>query len=167
MTDPRILVIDDFLEDTQALIDGASIKPHTQRWKDAERRCSLGWISAAKLGCMDAVRALTPLGTCESIQLCHYGVGQGYPVHMDENASTRADHRRYTTVILYLNTPEAGGATYFPQLDRRVEAKKGRLLLFDTTDPVTHIINPRSEHAGEPVLAGKKWIVTLWFRKPV
>jgi len=61
---------------------------------------------------------------------------------------------------MYLNTPEAGGGTAFPQVGLTVTALRGSAVYFayDTGDEA-------SLHAGLPVEKGEKWIATKWLRE--
>lgn len=112
-----------------------------------------------------SVRRAEPLAV-----LC-YGPAQEYKPHYDWLGGTslasdplgRAGDR-VATVLGYLNTPEAGGATYFPQLDIRVPAEQGQVLIFANVDRKGEP-SRRSQHAGEPVLAGEKWVASLWLRE--
>ena len=63
---------------------------------------------------------------------------------------------------MYLNTPEAGGATVFPDVRLEVAPVKGNAVFFsyDRAHPVS-----RSLHGGAPVLAGEKWVATKWMRE--
>ncbi|MBK8101662.1 MAG: 2OG-Fe(II) oxygenase [Planctomycetes bacterium] len=62
---------------------------------------------------------------------------------------------------MYLNTPECGGATTFPDIAVDVAPHAGNALFFayDRPHPDT-----RTRHVGAPVLAGEKWIATRWLR---
>ena len=77
--------------------------------------------------------------------------------------------QRMITVIAYLNDVEEGGGTSFPKLEVTIPAKKGNVVVFhnalesiSTTHPK---VNPRSLHAGMPVIKGEKWMTNLWFRE--
>jgi prolyl 4-hydroxylase len=70
--------------------------------------------------------------------------------------------QRLATLIVYLQPPERGGATYMANLGLRVMPKKGSALFFSY--PVA-TKQSGTRHAGEPVLSGEKWIMTKWFRE--
>ena len=60
------------------------------------------------------------------------------------------------TFYMYLNTPEEGGGTRFPQLNFTVEAKEGHAVMWpgihaNGTDDL------RTEHEGQTVLKGLKY----------
>ena len=61
---------------------------------------------------------------------------------------------RIMTFITYLNDVEEGGETEFLYYPRRVEARKGRTILFPGS--FTHV------HRGNQPLSGTKYILTGW-----
>ena len=69
--------------------------------------------------------------------------------HVDVQDHSSA--RRFLVCFLYLNTVGAGGTTTFPKLGHQVKPKCGRMLMFPA--------NWMYRHSGDPVLAGKKYIV--------
>jgi prolyl 4-hydroxylase len=64
--------------------------------------------------------------------------------------------------VAYLNTPERGGATTFPDVNLEVAPVKGNAVFFsyDRAHPMTKTL-----HGGAPVLAGEKWVATKWLRE--
>ena len=109
----------------------------------------------------------------EPLQGQRYDLDGFYRPHYDafdsEKKSLYAQHtqnggQRTWTGMVNLNTPKKGGATIFPNLDLVVPAKQGQLLLWNNTH-ADGGINPLSLHGGEKVLAGKKYIITQWFRE--
>ena len=72
--------------------------------------------------------------------------------------------QRVATIVMYLNTPEAGGATIFPDVRLAVSPIKGNAVFFsyDRPHPMTHTL-----HGGAPVKAGEKWVATKWLREGV
>lgn len=111
-----------------------------------------------------------PLG--ETLQGQRYQAGEQFKAHCDFfNASALAQHmtpawgQRSWTVMVWLQAPEAGGATVFPRAGLTCTPIPGAALVWHnllTTGPA----NPDTLHAGEPVTAGEKWILTKWFRVP-
>ena len=67
------------------------------------------------------------------------------------------------TVFAYLSDVAEGGATDFPDLGVRVAAKRGRIVHFHNLR-ADGSGDPRTVHAGMPVVAGEKWLATLWTR---
>lgn len=118
-----------------------------------------------------AAAANASVQRAEPLAVLCYGPAQEYKPHYDWLGGTslasdplgRAGDR-VLTVLGYLNTPGAGGATYFPQLDIRVPAERGQVLVFANVDPHGQP-SRRSQHAGEPVVAGEKWLASLWLRE--
>jgi prolyl 4-hydroxylase len=63
---------------------------------------------------------------------------------------------------MYLNEPERGGATVFPDLQLSVVPKRGSAVFFNYNRPHP---STRTLHGGAPVEAGHKWIATKWLRE--
>lgn len=72
--------------------------------------------------------------------------------------------QRTWTAMIYLNQPEAGGATAFKFLDLAVLPQPGRLLIWNNMQ-ADGSPNPWTTHSGQPVEAGTKYIVTKWYRE--
>lgn len=117
-----------------------------------------------------AVAAQLPLSTAERLQVVHYPTGGKYNPHYDafspEKTRCLAHGQRIRTALIYLNTPVRGGGTDFPRLKQTIEAKEGRLVMWDNVIEGTTERNPDSLHAGLPVEDGEKWVCNLWFRSP-
>lgn len=111
-----------------------------------------------------------PVGHGEGLQILRYRPGAEYLPHYDyfdpRHASTPAilkrGGQRVATLVMYLNTPEGGGGTVFPDVGLEVAPVKGNAVFFayDRPHPMT-----RSLHGGSPVLAGEKWVATKWLRE--
>lgn len=111
-----------------------------------------------------------PIDHGEGLQVLRYGPGAEYKPHYDyfdpaEAGTPRMLQRggqRLATLVMYLNTPQAGGATVFPQLGLSVAPQQGHAVFFsyDKAHP-----GSRSLHGGAPVLAGEKWVATKWLRE--
>jgi prolyl 4-hydroxylase len=108
----------------------------------------------------------------EPLQILHYGLkGEYLPHHdyfdpMDPGTAVilKTGGQRIATLVIYLNTPEEGGGTHFPELDLEVKARKGSAVYFEYMNKSGQI-DSRSLHAGLPVLKGEKWIATKWLRE--
>ena len=61
---------------------------------------------------------------------------------------------RYLVLLWYLNDVEEGGETRFPQLEYKVEARAGRLLMF----PPYWMY----QHEGRPPISGDKYILSTY-----
>ena len=111
-----------------------------------------------------------PLVNGEGLQVLHYRPGAEYKPHHDYfdpaqpgmAAVLRRGGQRVATVLVYLNTPQQGGGTVFPDVQLEVAPIKGNAVFFsyDRPHPVT-----RSLHGGAPVLSGEKWVATKWLRE--
>lgn len=101
----------------------------------------------------------------EPWQAIRYGPGEHFEVHHDGGLFGDDDAgERQTTVLLYVQTPDAGGATDFTDLGRTVAARAGRLVLWrNLTDD--GCLDERMRHQALPVLAGRKTVLTTWERQ--
>ena len=70
--------------------------------------------------------------------------------------------QRVATIVMYLNSPEKGGGTTFPDVGVEVGPVKGNAVFFsyDRPHPSTKTL-----HGGAPVIAGEKWVATKWLRE--
>lgn len=116
------------------------------------------------------ISALTgyPIENGEGIQVLRYQPGQQYKPHYDyfdpssPGVSAQLDNNRVCTFLMYLNTPENGGATVFPDAGVSVAARQGNALMFEYSTPTP---DTKTLHGGAPVLKGEKWIATKWIRR--
>lgn len=108
----------------------------------------------------------------EPLQGQRYEVGQEFRPHSDffyvdqpywEEYSSHGGQRTWTAMI-YLNEPESGGATGFNYLDLNVMPRTGRVLIWNNM-AIDGSPNPWTEHCGQPVGGGIKYIVTKWYRE--
>ena len=71
---------------------------------------------------------------------------------------------RLVSVFVYLQLPEAGGRTAFPQLQQSFQPRAGGALVWYNLD--RHgTPDERTLHAGEPTEGGggeEKWIAQIW-----
>ena len=184
MESPALRVLNDFLsgEECDALIEQA--RPRLQRAKTVDsagkqqidaRRTSEGMFFIT--GETPLIRRIEqriasmlsmPIEHGEGLQILHYLPGQQYEPHYDWfnpeqpgfAAITAKGGQRVASLVMYLNTPEAGGGTAFPEVGVTVTALRGAAVYFayDTGDTA-------SLHAGLPVQQGEKWIATKWLRE--
>ena len=113
-----------------------------------------------------------PLENGEGLQILRYRPGAEYkphhdyfdPVHPGTARILQRGGQRVGTVVMYLNTPEGGGATTFPEVGLEVAPVRGNAVFFsyDRAHPATKTL-----HGGAPVLAGEKWVATKWLRQGV
>ncbi len=113
-----------------------------------------------------------PVERGEGIQVLHYRPGAEYKPHYDyfdpDQPGTptilKRGGQRVGTLVMYLNDPEAGGGTTFPDVGLEVAPRKGSAVFFNYNRPHP---STRSLHGGAPVLAGDKWVATKWLREEV
>jgi hypothetical protein len=113
-----------------------------------------------------------PLSHAEHLVLLRYIPGEEYKPHRDylppsaPGVSANPDQpgQRVHTVFCYLTDVESGGETDFPLLDVRVQPKQGRVVHFHNLH-ANGMPDDRTLHAGMPVIAGTKWLATLWTRE--
>lgn len=120
------------------------------------------------------IAALTGLDPAhgEPMQGQRYAVGQEFKPHTDYFEPNGADFQTYCavsgqrtwTVMIYLNEPEAGGATRFVEIDKMVKPEPGKLLAWNNRTPDGRV-NGDTLHHGMKVRAGTKYVVTKWFRE--
>jgi prolyl 4-hydroxylase len=111
-----------------------------------------------------------PLENGEGLQVLHYLPGAEYRPHHDyfdpaksgTASITARGGQRVGTLIMYLNSPEKGGGTTFPDVALEVAPVKGHAVFFsyDRAHPSTKTL-----HGGAPVIAGEKWVATKWLRQ--
>jgi prolyl 4-hydroxylase len=112
-----------------------------------------------------------PIENGEGLQVLHYRPGAEYKPHYDyfdpaqPGTSTilKRGGQRVGTLLMYLNDPEKGGGTIFPDAGGlEVAPKRGNAVFFsyDRAHPST-----KSLHGGTPVVAGEKWVATKWLRE--
>lgn len=108
----------------------------------------------------------------ETVEGQRYTVGQEFRLHSDyfapgqpySDAAAGEGGQRSWTAMVYLDRPEAGGATGFPFVPIAIPPTPGMLLAWDNMGR-DGLPNPQSRHAGMPVEAGAKHILTKWFRE--
>jgi prolyl 4-hydroxylase len=113
-----------------------------------------------------------PLEHGEGLQVLRYPVGAQSMPHYDflmptsdaNCASLARSGQRVSTLIVYLNEVERGGETVFPESGLEVAPRRGSALYFEYCNADGQL-DPLSLHAGAPVIAGEKWIVTKWMRQ--
>lgn len=111
-----------------------------------------------------------PVENGEGLQVLRYGPGAEYKPHYDyfdpaqpgTSSIVKRGGQRVGTVVMYLNTPQQGGATTFPDVQLEVSAQRGHAVFFSYAQPHP---GTRTLHGGAPVLAGEKWVATKWLRQ--
>jgi prolyl 4-hydroxylase len=136
--------------------------------------CDLDAAHPAVIEIEEKIRALVGLAGAhgEPMQGQRYAVGQEFKGHTDYFDPTGADFARYCTVagqrtwtvMIYLNAPQAGGATRFKTIDKIVQPETGKLLAWNNLR-ADGTPNPSTIHQGMKVRAGAKYVITKWFRE--
>jgi prolyl 4-hydroxylase len=120
---------------------------------------------------INAITGIQPeLG--ETIQGQRYAVGQQFKPHHDffyvdqGYYKTEAEQggQRTWTAMAFLNEPEAGGQTNFPELNVKISPRAGNLFVWNNMD-VHGEPNRFTLHQGMPVIAGLKYVITKWYRE--
>ncbi|AOG25225.1 2OG-Fe(II) oxygenase [Acidovorax sp. RAC01] len=111
-----------------------------------------------------------PVENGEGLQVLHYRPGAEYKPHYDyfdpaepgTPTIVKRGGQRVGTLVMYLNTPEKGGGTVFPDVHMEVAPQRGNAVFFSYERPHP---STRTLHGGAPVIAGHKWIATKWLRE--
>mmetsp|Transcript_10538 Transcript_10538/g.25391 ORF Transcript_10538/g.25391 Transcript_10538/m.25391 type:complete len:613 (-) Transcript_10538:2-1840(-) len=112
----------------------------------------------------------------ESLQVVRYKKGEEYTPHHDfisPSINNRHQPSRFATLLIYLNDVKEGGETRFPRAlnnynseGLEITPKVGRAVLFYSTLEDGNF-DDLSQHGGNKVLAGNKWLANLWIWDPV
>jgi len=111
-----------------------------------------------------------PYENGEGLQVLRYRHGAQYVPHYDyfdplQPGTPRILERggqRVGTIVMYLRTPERGGATIFPDIGLEVAPIKGSAVFFSYDRPHP---DTRTLHGGMPVTLGEKYVATKWMRE--
>ncbi|KAG7371419.1 2-oxyglutarate/Fe(II) oxygenase [Nitzschia inconspicua] len=106
----------------------------------------------------------------EKMQLLKYDVGQFHTARTDYNMDLDKETEnqlgnRTLTFFLYLSDVDAGGQTFFPELNLQVAPKLGRVLIWPSVlndDPAE--MDSLTMHESLPVVQGTKFGANVWFR---
>lgn len=110
-----------------------------------------------------------PISNIEILQVLKYERNEYYKPHWDyfnfPPTWVTTTNDRVATMIVYLNDNFTGGLTNFPELNINVIPKKGSALFFryDYLEEIKKL----TLHTGMPVIAGTKYIATVWIRSTV
>jgi prolyl 4-hydroxylase len=98
----------------------------------------------------------------EAIQILRYRPGQQYRPHYDFVRAT--ENQRFRTILVYLNQDYAGGETCFIKTGLKVKGRTGEAILFSNATE-NREVDPMSEHAGNSVSRGTKYLASRWIRE--
>lgn len=187
MTAPRVVLFGQILTDAECAAIIAAAQPRLSRSLTVETTSGGEEINADRTsdgmffqrGETPVVQQLEeriarllnwPLENGEGLQVLRYGPGAEYKPHHDyfdpaepgTPSILRRGGQRVGTLLIYLNEPERGGATVFPEVPLQVVPQRGHAVFFsyDRPHPAT-----RTLHGGAPVIRGEKWIATKWLRQ--
>ena len=189
LRNPRVIVFGGLLSDEEcdALMDLA--RPRLARSETVDNATGGSEINAARTSdgmffergetvliqrieqrIADLVR--WPVEHGEGLQILRYRPGAEYrphhdyfdPAHPGTATILRRGGQRVGTLVMYLNAPEGGGATTFPEVQLEVAPVKGNAVFFSYDR--AHVVT-RTLHGGAPVVAGEKWVATKWLREGV
>jgi prolyl 4-hydroxylase len=187
LAQPRIVVFGNLLshEECDALI--AAARPRMARSLTVATRTGADEVNDDRTsngmffqrGEIDVVRRLEariarlvnwPVENGEGLQILHYRPGAEYKPHYDyfdpaeigTPTILKRGGQRVGTLVIYLNEPEQGGATTFPDVFLEVAPRRGNAVFFSYERPHP---STRTLHGGAPVGAGEKWIATKWLRE--
>jgi prolyl 4-hydroxylase len=187
MAQPRVVVFGNLLSDDECEALMAEAAPRMMRSLTVETATGGEEVNADRTsdgmfftrGETETVKVLEariarllrwPLENGEGLQILHYQPGAEYkphydyfdPAHSGTARILRRGGQRVGTLIVYLNQPECGGGTVFPDIHLEVGPKRGNAVFFsyERPDPST-----RSLHGGLPATRGDKWIATKWLRE--
>jgi len=189
-TKPRVLLIEDLLSDFEiehivslglSVVRRSSVGTAGDGFESDTRTSDNGWISRHRTPIMDTIYkrfgdALNMTedqmreghgGNLEQLQFVRYKEGQKYEPHHDFGA-TGKPNQRFSTLFIYLKTPEEGGATSFPKAvpnGIKVKPPPGSAALFYSMDEDGNG-DDLSLHSGMTVDKGLKLGCNLWTWTP-
>jgi prolyl 4-hydroxylase len=187
MKSPRVIVFGGLLSDEECDAMIAHARPRMTRSETVQTDTGGSEVNKARTSsgmffergenavCVAVERRIArlvnwPLVNGEGLQILHYLPGAQYEPHHDyfdpAKAGTAAitvrGGQRVGTLVMYLNSPEKGGGTTFPDVGLEVAPIRGNAVFFsyDRPHPSTKTL-----HGGAPVIAGEKWVATKWLRE--
>ncbi|CAJ0774078.1 hypothetical protein LMG7141_00063 [Ralstonia condita] len=186
---PRIVLFQHFLSDEECdqlialgrnrLKRSPVVNPDTGEEKLISARTSQGGMFQvgehpliARIEARIAQAVGVPVEHGEGFQVLNYQPGGEYQPHFDffnpgrsgEARQLEVGGQRVATLVIYLNSVPAGGATGFPKLGLEVAPVKGNAVFFVYKRP-DGTLDEATLHAGLPVERGEKWIATKWLRE--
>lgn len=107
-----------------------------------------------------------PIEHAEGLQVLRYKPGEQFKAHYDyfNEQHPSSENNRISTLVMYLNDVDEGGATTFPLLGISNKPVKGSAVYFEYFYS-NRKLNELTLHSGDPVIRGEKWVATQWMRK--
>ena len=184
---PRLVLFGGFLSEDECDALVALSRPRMARSQTVDRQSGGSEVNAARTsdgmfferGEAPLVRRIEqriaallrwPEERGEGLQVLRYAPGTQYrphfdyfdPTHPGTAAVLRQGGQRVATLLMYLQSPQLGGATVFPDAGLQVAPVKGHALFFAYDRPHE---STGTLHGGAPVVAGEKWVATKWLRE--
>jgi prolyl 4-hydroxylase len=163
-----VALIDADVKDSTSLRDGGGARTRTSQ------TCKLPGDHPLVAAIEQRIVGLLGIASSqgEPLQGQRYQIGQQYKLHNDYYGSGQSysaivaseGGQRTWTAMAYLNRPGKGGHTSFPNVPVAIPPTPGVLLIWNNMDREGQS-NPYSHHAGTPVEAGRKYVLTKWFRE--
>ena len=101
----------------------------------------------------------------EPTQVARYHTGQFYQSHHDALDKIGHDGQRIGTVLIYLNDVPNGGATFFNNINVRVQPKQGMAIVFFPAK-MDNTIDSNALHTAETA-SDLKWVSQVWLRNKI
>ena len=99
----------------------------------------------------------------EKFKTFRFGVRSRLKLHHDSYSDDGNDHNIWATWLNYLTDVEAGGSTYFPQLNINVKPEKSSALFWYNFKKSGEL-DLETLHSGCPVVFGTKWIAVKFVK---
>jgi prolyl 4-hydroxylase len=186
---PRVVVLGGLLTDAECEALAALALPRLVRSETVDNATGGSEVNAARTsdgmfferGEVPLIRTIEariaellqwPVDHGEGLQILRYRPGAEYkphhdyfdPVHPGTACILERGGQRVATLVMYLSTPLAGGATTFPDVGLDVAPVRGNAVFFSYDR--AHV-STKTLHGGAPVVAGEKWVATKWLREGV
>ena len=187
MAEPRVMVFEGLLTEEECDEVVALAAPRMARSETVDNATGGSEVNAARTsdgmffergetGVVDRIERRIaklvnwPVQNGEGMQVLHYRPGAEYkphhdyfdPVHPGTARILERGGQCVGTVVMYLNTPEGGWGTTFPDVGLVVAPVKGNAVFFSYDK--AHV-STKTLHGGAPVTAGEKWVATKWMRE--
>ena len=112
-----------------------------------------------------AIRKLVDLAGCgesiDGVSLLNYQSGQEVKPHTDHAIIKRMKQFRVGVAFVYLNEVNAGGSTYFLELNLRLKPRKGNAVIHFPSD-LKGRPDERTLHQGSAAIDEKWLLVVTW-----
>ena len=178
--DPDVFEVEGFLSDVECdeIIAAArsNLKPiriynkESGEYEQSQRRTN----TVASMTAKDtpAIRKLIDLARCgesiDGVSVLNYQSGQEVKPHTDHAIIERLKQFRVGVAFVYLNEVNAGGSTYFLELDLSLKPRKGTAVIHFPSD-LKGRPDERTLHQGSSAIDEKWLLVVTWsnVKRPV